>query len=178
MDNFLDTNSTFRWYFYWRAILFLLILWYFNIVMTCIAENKKARFDYEILETFVGGIVLTGHEAKSAKMGRMDLSGSYAILRGGEVYLLNASIHSFQKGNMPKTYEELRTRKLLFSKKEIREMNGKLQSGFSLIPLKAFVSHGFIKIEIAIARGKKKTDKRETIKKREVEREIQRGVKK
>ncbi|RJQ27770.1 SsrA-binding protein SmpB [Candidatus Parcubacteria bacterium] len=146
--------------------------------MSMIAENKKARFDYEILETFVGGIVLTGHEAKSAKMGRMDLSGSHAILRGGEIHLLNSSIHSFQKGNAPKDFEELRTRKLLLSKKEIREITGKLQSGFSLVPLKAFISHGFVKIELALARGKKKSDKRETIKKRETEREIQRGVRK
>ena len=146
--------------------------------MTKIAENKKARFDYELSETFVGGIVLTGHEAKSAKMGRMDLSGSHAIVRGGEVYLLNSSIHSFQKGNAPENYEELRTRKLLFSKKELQEIVGRIQSGFSLVPIKAFIAHGFIKIELALAHGKKKSDKRETIKKREVEREIQRGVRK
>ncbi|MFA5870562.1 MAG: SsrA-binding protein SmpB [Candidatus Paceibacterota bacterium] len=146
--------------------------------MTMIAENKKARFDYELSETFVGGIVLTGHEAKSAKMGRMDLSGSHAIVRGGEVYLLNSSIHSFQKGNTPENYEELRTRKLLFSKKELQDLIGKTQSGFSLVPLKAFISHGFIKIELALAHGKKSKDKRETIKKREVEREIQRGIRK
>ena len=143
-----------------------------------IAENKKARFDYELSEIFVGGIVLIGHEAKSAKMGRMDLSGSHAIVRGGEVYLLNSSIHSFQKGNAPEDYAELRTRKLLFSKKELQELVGKTQSGFSLVPLKAFISHGFIKIELALAHGKKSKDKRETIKKREVEREIQRGIRK
>lgn len=143
-----------------------------------IAENKKARFDYELFDTYVGGIVLSGHEAKSAKMGRMDLSGSHAIIRNGEAYLLNSTIHSFQKGNAPKGYEELRTRKLLLSKKELEEIAGKLQSGFSLVPLKAFVSKGFVKIELAVARGKKKSDKRETIKKREVDRQIQRGVKK
>ena len=143
-----------------------------------IAENKKARFDYEISDTYVCGIVLSGHEAKSAKMGRMDLSGSHAVVRGGEAYLLNSSIHSFQKGNTPKDYEESRTRKLLLSKKELQEINSKLQSGFSLVPLKAFISKGFIKIELALARGKKKSDKRETIKKREVDRQIHRGIKK
>jgi len=146
--------------------------------MTMIAENKKARFDYEIIEPFVAGIELSGHEAKSAKMGRMDLSGSHAIVRGGEAFLIGASIHSFQKGNAPDDYNESRTRKLLLSKKELEEITGKLQSGFSFIPLKAFVSHGFVKIEIALARGKKKSDKREMIKKRETEREIQRGVRK
>lgn len=146
--------------------------------MKIIAENKRARFDYELYEMFVGGIVLTGHEAKSAKMGRMDLSGSHAIVRDGEIYLLNSSIHSFQKGNAPENYEELRTRKLLFSKKELQELAGKKQSGFSIVPVKAIIAHGFIKIELALARGKKKSDKRETIKKREAEREIQRVVRK
>lgn len=146
--------------------------------MTQIAENKKARFDYEIGETIIAGVVLGGHEAKSAKLGRMDLSGSHVIVRGGEAFLIGSSIHPFQPKNIEGSFDISRTRKLLFSKKELQELSGKLQNGFSLIPLNAFTHRGFIKVTIGIARGKKKADKRETIKKRETDREIRREIKK
>ena len=138
--------------------------------------NKKARFDYEILETFDAGIELSGHEAKSIKMGRFDLSGSHAIVRGGEVFLVGATIHPFQVKNAPPDYDPTRTRKLLLTKKEIRHIFGKLNEGLTLVPIKSYNKRGFVKIELGLGRGKNKSDKRETIRKREVEREIRRAI--
>lgn len=138
--------------------------------------NKKARFDYEILETFDAGIELSGHEAKSIKMGRFDLSGSHAIVRGGEVFLVGATIHSFQVKNAPANYDESRTRRLLLTKKEIRHIFSRLNEGLTLVPIKSYNRRGFVKVELGLGRGKNKADKRETIKKRETEREIQRSV--
>lgn len=138
--------------------------------------NKKATFDYEILETFVAGIELLGHEAKSVKMGRFDLSGSHAVIRGNEAYLVGSTIHPFQVKNAPDNYDPMRTRRLLLTRKEINYLLGKLNEGLTIVPLKSYNKRGFVKIELGLGRGKKKADKRETIKKREVEREIRRAV--
>ncbi len=138
--------------------------------------NKKATFDYEILETFVAGIELLGHEAKSVKMGRFDLSGSHAVIRGNEAYLVGSTIHPFQVKNAPDNYDPMRTRRLLLTRKEINHLLGKLNEGLTIVPLKSYNKRGFVKIELGLGRGKKKADKRETIKKREVEREIRRAV--
>lgn len=138
--------------------------------------NKKATFDYEIQEKLTAGVELLGHEAKSVKMGRFDLSGSHAIIRGGEAYLVGATIHPFQVKNAPSNYDPMRTRKLLLTKKEIQHVFGKLNEGLTLVPLKSYNIRGFIKIELGLGRGKNKADKREAIKKRDTEREIRRNI--
>lgn len=142
--------------------------------MTTLAQNKRATFDYEILEKFTAGIELTGHEAKSIKMGHFDLAGAHAILRNNEIFLVGANIPSFQPKNAPHDYDPQRTRRLLLKKEEIKYLLGKTQSGLTLVPVKSYTNRGFIKIEIGLARGRKKHDKRELIKKREVEKELRR----
>ncbi|MFH0806603.1 MAG: SsrA-binding protein SmpB [Candidatus Brennerbacteria bacterium] len=143
--------------------------------MATLSENRQARFDYDIQETYTAGVVLTGHEVKSAKLGRMDLAGAKAIIRGGEAYLVGASIHSFQPGNAPQGYDEARTRKLLLSHAEIAYLTGKLESGLTLIPLKVYTHRALVKIELGLGKVRKKHDKREVIKKRDVERELRRA---
>ena len=143
--------------------------------MTNLAENRKASFDYEILEKFQAGIKLTGHEAKSIKMGHFDLAGAHAILRNNEIFLVGANIPSFQPANAPQNYDSQRTRKLLLKREEIKYLLGKTQSGLTIIPLRGYTNRGFVKIEIALARGRKKHDKRELIKKRESERELRKA---
>lgn len=142
-----------------------------------IAENRRARFDYEPLEKFEAGIVLDGFEVKSAKVGRLNLAGTYALIRGGEAYLLNASIQPFPGANVPPGYDPDRTRKLLLTKEQIRTLQGKLQEKrFTLIPLRAFVTRNLVKVEIALSRSKKQEDKRETIKKRDTDRDMRRSL--
>ena len=140
--------------------------------MATFAVNKPATFDYEFVEKFTAGIVLTGHETKSAKLGRFDLTGSHAIIRGNEAYLMGGKIHAFQPKNAPEQYDETRTRKLILTKKEIQYLIGKLKSGLTLIPLKAYTNRGFVKIELGLGKGRKTHDKRDLIKKRETEREL------
>jgi len=146
--------------------------------MNTYAENRKALFDYEMLEKYYAGIVLTGQEVKSIKNGRMNLAGSFVVQQNGEIFLLNASVPPYQPNNTPETYDPKRTRKLLLKKSEIKELIGKFhQKGLTLIPLKVYNDRNKIKVEFAIAKGKRKIDKREKIKKREAEREIRRALK-
>jgi SsrA-binding protein len=140
-----------------------------------LAENRRARFDYEILDTFEAGVELLGFEAKSVKLGRMNLSGAYVIIRAGEAWLLNASIQPFQPGNAPKEYDPDRTRRLLMHQKEIKSLVGKLdRERLTLIPLKAYIKKNLVKLELGLGRSRKTKDKREVIKKRDVEREMRR----
>lgn len=140
--------------------------------MNTIAENRRVRFDYEILETLEAGIELLGFEVKSAKVGRMQLAGSHAIIVGGEAHLLNSQIPPYQPNNTPQDYDKARTRRLLLRKEEISRISGLLnQKGISLVPIRAYVKNNLIKIEIGAARPKKKHDKRETLKKKAMERE-------
>ena len=142
------------------------------------AENRKARFDYEILEKYEAGIELLGVEVKSVRGGRMSLEGSFIIVRGGEVYLINAHIPPYQPKNAPKDYDPLRNRKLLLTKKEIKELAGNEKNkSLTIVPISVYNKGRKIKVEIAIVKGKKKHDKRETIKKRETDREIRREYK-
>ena len=143
------------------------------------AENKKAYFDYEILEKFEAGIVLIGQEVKSIRMNRLNLTGSYVVLdKNSEVFLVGANIPPYQPKNMPGNYDPQHSRKLLLKKKEIQYLIGKSrQSGLTLIPLKVYTNDGKIKLEFGIAKGKKQFDKREKIKKRELDKEIQRELK-
>lgn len=142
------------------------------------AENKRAYFDYEILEKIEAGIVLQGHEVKSVKLGRMALEGSYATMRNGELFLLNAHIPPYQPLNTPGTYDPRKTRKLLLSKQELRKLYGEtLQKGLTLLPLRVYTKNGFVKIELGLARHRKKGDKRELLKKRATQKEMERALK-
>jgi len=146
--------------------------------MKIILENKKALFNYQILEKFKAGVVLTGQEVKSVKNGRISLRGAFVVVKGEEVFLIGASIPPYQPKNAPKDYNPQRSRKLLLKKSEIKHLIGKAkQKGLTMIPLKVYTERGKIKIEFAVVRGKKKVDKREEIKKREIEREIKRALK-
>ena len=145
--------------------------------MMVIATNKRAHFDYEILETYEAGIELYGFEVKSIKSGRINLAGSYAIIRNNEVWLINADIPPYQPKNAPEDYDSKRSRRLLLGKKEIKTLIGKtVEKGLTLMPLKVYTKERKIKIEIGLAKSRKKADKRELIKKREAEREIKLGM--
>lgn len=147
-------------------------------VMKILAENKKAYFDYEVLEKLEAGIVLIGQEVKSIKLGRMNLAGSYVVLRNQELFLIGAKVPPYQPKNAPPDYNPERSRKLLLRKSEIKHLIGKVkEKGLTLIPLKVYTKGDKIKLEFAAAKGKKKADKREIIKKREADREIQRALK-
>lgn len=146
--------------------------------MPNITVNKKVFFDYEILETFEAGIVLFGHEVKSIKTGHINLDGAYVVLQNNEAYLLNAKIPAYQPANTPKEYDPARSRKLLLRKKELIYLIGKsAQKGLTLAPLRVYTKRSKIKLEFGLAKGKRKYEKRELIKKRETQKEIERGLK-
>jgi len=141
-----------------------------------IAENKKAYFNYEILEKFEAGIVLSGQEVKSLKIRGANLGGSYVILKGEEVFWVGTKIPPYQPKNAPSNYDPERARKLLLKKSEIKYLIGKShQKGLTLVPLKLYTTgKGKIKLEFGLARGKRKIDKREKIKRRDEERQTRR----
>ncbi|MDO8492342.1 MAG: SsrA-binding protein SmpB [bacterium] len=146
--------------------------------MQIYATNEKARFNYEILETLEGGFVLTGQEVKSVRRGSASIKGAYVKILGGEAWLLGATIPPYQAGNTPPGYDSLRSRKLLLKRSELKYLAGKsLERGLTLVPIKLYNKNGLIKLEIGIGRGKKKSDKREKIVKREVKRNIERALK-
>lgn len=141
------------------------------------ANNPKAGFDYEILETIETGLVLKGHEVKSIKTGRVSIRGSYVKILNGEPYLIGAIVSPYQPANTPKDYDPQRSRKLLLSKKEIFSLIGTSQAhGLTLIPLKIYDKRGRLKLLVGIAKGKKKYDKREAIRKKDIARAKQRGI--
>ena len=138
-----------------------------------VAENRRARFDYEITETYTAGVELRGYEVKSAKGGQFQIAGARVLIRGNEAYLVNSHIPPYQPKNTPSGYEEDRARRLLLTAGEIKELVGALQEkGRLLLPLHAFLQHGFVKLELGLARPRKKSDKREVIKKRSHQREM------
>lgn len=146
--------------------------------MKVIAENKKALFSYELLEKFMAGIVLTGQEVKSIKLGRINLLGSFVALRDGELFLVGASVPPYQPKNLRVEYNPERARKLLLTREEIKRIIGKAtQKGLTMVPLKVYNAAGKVKIGFAIVKGKQKADKREKIRKRETDREIRRALK-
>ena len=139
--------------------------------------NRKAKYDYEIISSYEAGIVLTGTEIKSIRLGKVSLKDSYAIIKKEELYLLNTHISSYDKGNIF-NHDEDRTRKLLMHKNEIKKLNSMVTlDGLTLIPLKIYFVRGRAKVLIGLCRGKKNYDKRETIKKRDTEREMRRNYK-
>lgn len=140
--------------------------------------NKKAYFDYEILETYEAGIELFGFEVRAIKTGHINLAGSFAVIKDNETWLLNVSISAYQPKNAPPDYDQTRSRRLLLHKSEIKELIGKsAQKGLTIVPLKVYTKRNRIKVLLGLAKHKKKTDKRELIKRRETEREIERVVK-
>ncbi len=146
-------------------------------IMKVFAENRKAYFNYAILEKFEAGLVLNGQEVKSIKLGRMSVAGSFVVPKNEELFLLGAKIPAYQPKNAPADYNPERSRKLLLKKAEIKYLIGKVKErGLTLTPLKVYTKDGKIKIEFGVAKGKKKFDKRESIKKRETEREIKREL--
>ncbi len=146
--------------------------------MKILAENKKAYYNYQILEKFEAGLSLIGQEVKSIKSRGVSLASSYVIIRDEEVFWIGAKIPPYQPKNISADYNSERSRKLLLKKTEIKYLIGKSkQKGLTLIPLRLYTKEGKIKLEFAIAKGKKKFDKRELIKKREAKREIERALK-
>lgn len=144
--------------------------------MKILALNKKAKLDYQVLETYEAGILLSGPEVKSAKLGQISLKGSYVTLKENEAWLLNCHISPYKKAAL-KEYDPTRTRKLLLHKKEINSLIGKLkQKGLTLIPLRVYTTKGLVKIEIGLCKGKRKYEKRELIKKQEAKRKMQRAL--
>src|SRR3989338_94230 len=142
--------------------------------MKIIAENKKAYFDYEILEKFEAGIVLTGQEVKSIRSGRINLAGSYVVLDKEEVFLLNAQIPPYQPKNSPPDYDPAHSRQLLLHKSEIKYLIGKTQEKrLTLVPLRVYTKKSKIKLEFGLGKGRKKASKKELLKKRDTEREIE-----
>lgn len=145
--------------------------------MPQLATNKKANFDYEILDKYEAGLVLLGHEVKAVKAGQVSLKGSFISPRTKngqtELYLINCQISPYKHAGVMPEYNQRRERKLLLRRQEISHLLGKKQAeGLTLIPLKIYTNRSFLKLEFAVARGKKKYDKRETIKKRETDRRL------
>lgn len=141
-------------------------------------EHKKARLDYEILEEFEAGLELLGHEVKSIRGKHGKLEGAHVLVRGGEAYIVGMQVPPFQAANTNKEYDPERTRKLLLTKKEIRIIGeAESQKGLTVVPISVYNKGRNLKIKIAIARGKKKFDKRADLKKRDVERDIRRTLK-
>ena len=139
--------------------------------------NRQASFNYFVEETYEAGIVLTGTEIKSIRSGKCNIKDSYAIIKNNEVYLLNAHISHYREGNIF-NHEETRTRKLLLNKKEILKLNNKLNiEGYTLVPLKIYFVRGRAKVLIGVCKGKKNYDKRESIKEKDLQRELSKSEK-
>jgi len=139
--------------------------------------NRKVNFDYEIIDTFEAGIVLTGTEIKSIRLGKANIKDSYAIIKNNEIFILNMHISAYDNGNRF-NHEETRTRKLLMHKKEIIKLSSKLEiEGFTLVPIKLYFKNGKAKILLGLAKGKKTYDKRESIKKKDIERQVAKDLK-
>ena len=141
-----------------------------------IAENRKARHDYHIEETIEAGIALQGTEVKSLRLGRVNLRDSFALVQNGEVFLHGVHISPYEQGNRF-NHDPLRVRKLLLHKREIRRLAAKVQEqGYTLVPTKLYFKNGKCKVELALAKGKKLYDKRDSIAKREAERRARQAV--
>ena len=142
-----------------------------------IADNRKARHDYHLFESFEAGIVLLGTEVKAIREGRVNLKDSYGRVENGEVFLHNVHISPYSHRGYAE-HEPLRRRKLLLNKGEIRKLIGKtLERGFTLVPVRMYFKNGLVKVSISVAKGKKTHDKRETIRRREIDRETRAMVK-
>lgn len=143
-----------------------------------IVRNKKARFEYEILETFEAGIVLKGTEVKSIRLKKVSIQEAYAKIKNGEVFIVGLNISVYEMGNRF-NHEPLRERKLLMHKQEIRRLTGKLnEKGYTLVPLSMYIKNGKVKIALGLGRGKTNYDKKRTIQERDQKRDLQRDIRK
>ncbi|HEY9663318.1 MAG TPA: SsrA-binding protein SmpB [Allocoleopsis sp.] len=143
-----------------------------------VADNRQARFQYEIMETYEAGIELRGTEVKSIRQGKVNLRDGYALIRNGEAWLMNVHVSPHDTTNQVFNHEPRRTRKLLLHAQEIRKLIGQVeQKGLTLVPLKLYLKRGLVKVSIALVRGKKLHDKREDMKRKQERREIERAVK-
>ncbi|MDQ5901307.1 MAG: SsrA-binding protein [Patescibacteria group bacterium] len=141
-------------------------------------NNRKASFNYEILDKYTGGISLFGFEVKSIKEGKGSINEAYIKVKGDEVFLVGAHIPPYQPKNTPEDYNPYRERKILLNKKEVLELKKRVQeANLTIVPISLYNKSRYIKIDIALARGKKTVDKRQSIKKRDIEREIGRRLK-
>ena len=139
--------------------------------------NRKATFDYQLQEHFEAGVNLVGAEVKAVREGHVDLSGSFARIMGNEAFLVNAKIFPYQHAR-PETYNTTRTRKLLLHKKEIISLKGKMDgANLTIVPVSMYTKHGLIKVELATAKSKKKFDKKEAIKRQDIDRDTEREIK-
>lgn len=137
--------------------------------------NKKAFFDYEVLETFEAGITLFGFEVKSVRLGKADLTGSFVRIIGNEAFLVNGKIFPYQQTR--EGYDERRTRKLLLHKKQIISLKSRVEgANLTLIPIALYLKHGFIKLEVGLGKGKKQYEKKEAIKKKDLQRDLEREL--
>jgi len=143
-----------------------------------VAVNRQARFEYEIVETFEAGIALLGSEVKSIRDGRVSLKEAFAEIRGGEAYLVNCHIGPYEAANIW-NHEPLRPRKLLLHRRELKRLTGKVQErGLTLVPTRVFLNdRGLVKVDIALAKGRKIHDKKEVLKERDREREMRAALK-
>ena len=147
-----------------------------NAERQVVASNRRARHDYEILDTFEAGIALLGPEVKSLRNGKANLTDGYAVIRRGEVFLAHVHIGPYEKA-WRENAEPRRERKLLLHRAEISRLEGKLaERGLTLIPLRLYFTHGRAKVELGLCRGKRRYDKRESIRQRETERDLQRTL--
>lgn len=145
-------------------------------MMKIFANNKRALFDYVVHETFEAGLALTGAEVKSIRLGRVNLKGSYVVVRSGTPWLTNCHISAYQAGNQP-DYDPTHGRRLLLNRKEIDYLIGASErAGYTIIPLEIFAKGGLLKLKIGLCKSRKKFDKRELIKKRSQDREIERAL--
>lgn len=140
-------------------------------------NNRKAKFDYQVFDTYEAGIVLTGTEIKSIRQGNCNIKDSYVIIKNNEAYVINMHISPYEEGNIF-NHEETRTRKLLLHKKEILKLNDKLKiSGYTIVPLKIYFNKNKAKMLIGLAKGKKNYDKRESLKEKDMKREMEKQIK-
>jgi len=143
--------------------------------MTTLAFNKRANFEYALEDKYEAGLVLSGQEVKSIKTGHISLKESFVTIRGNELFLTNANIPPYKHAGDIKNYDPTRPRKLLLNKREIKHLIGKSRAeGLTLVPIRVYTKKHLLKLEFAVGKGKKKFDKRETIKKREEERKMKR----
>lgn len=146
-----------------------------NTEVRATVSNRRARFEYEILDSYEAGIVLKGSEVKSLRVGKANLQDAYALVKDGEVWLMNMHISPYEQANQF-NHDPIRTRKLLLTKAEISKLYTKAnEKGLTLVPLKCYFKKGIVKVELGVAKGKKLHDKRESIKERDVEREMRRN---
>ena len=143
-----------------------------------LSDNRQARYLYEILETYEAGIQLTGTEVKSIRAGKLNLQDGYALIRNGEACLINVHISPYTGSGQYFNHEPRRTRKLLLHRQEIRKLIGRVeQQGLTLVPLRMYLKRGLVKVSLGLGKGKKLHDKREDLKRRQDQRDIQRAMK-